>query len=245
MNKTILTSIVGSQAHGLATPESDIDVRGVFLVPTEEILSIDYKEKSNSWVEGEKVDATSYELRHLLNLCLRSNSTVLEVLVSPIKEITPEGQELRDLFPFLWSSLGVKNAFTGYSKNQEIKYMDNKDLRPRKYACAMIRTLILGIELLKYGTMTVNVADQEKAHGSEFLDIIWPQDINPGYASVRDAIFAVKTEDWPKGSVINWSEQLKHELNKAYEANPNKQSDYEAANAFLLKMRKKSLMGEF
>jgi predicted nucleotidyltransferase len=237
-NKTILTTIVGSQAHGLATPESDLDVRGVFVVPTEEILSLNYKEKSNSWVEGEKVDATAYEIKHFLNLCLHSNSTVLEVLNGPVKVITPLGQELKDLFPYLWSSDGVKNAFTGYSKNQEIKYMDNKDLRPRKYACAMIRTLILGIELLKYGTMTLDVGVQENAHGDEFLNIIWPRVVEPGFRSVKEALFSVKSTDWPKGDVINWSEYLKKELLKAYASNSNKKSDISKAEEFLLKVRR-------
>lgn len=38
--EAILKVIVGSQAHGLATPASDFDYRGVFVVPTKEILCV-------------------------------------------------------------------------------------------------------------------------------------------------------------------------------------------------------------
>jgi predicted nucleotidyltransferase len=40
---------------------SDMDIRGVFVVPTSEILSLGYKEKSTSWIEGEKEDQTAVE----------------------------------------------------------------------------------------------------------------------------------------------------------------------------------------
>ncbi len=58
---TILKVVVGSQAHGLATPESDFDYRGVFVVPTAEILSLNGTTKTTNWIEG-KDDDTSWEL---------------------------------------------------------------------------------------------------------------------------------------------------------------------------------------
>ncbi|HEX7308266.1 DNA polymerase beta superfamily protein [Lentzea sp.] len=77
----ILEAVVGSHAYGLATAESDVDRRGVFVAPAEAFWR---PEKPPTSVEGK--------------LGLKSNPTVLETLVSPLVEITtPLGEELRDL----------------------------------------------------------------------------------------------------------------------------------------------------
>lgn len=45
MDKIILlNAIVGSQAYGTNTPDSDIDMKGVYLQNPMEILGMDYKE---------------------------------------------------------------------------------------------------------------------------------------------------------------------------------------------------------
>jgi len=227
--KYILKSLVGSKAHGLSNPQSDTDLRGVFLVPTSDILSLGYKEKAVAWVEGQGEDATSYEIGHYLHLACKSNMSILEVLVSPVIESTPEGDELRKLFPYVWNSNDVFNASLGYSHNQRKKFLEDKDERPWKYAVAQIRTLLLGIECLKYGTMTVNVEAQEHYVHFDF----------PGLKdSVKETLMSMKEGYFrDKGFVIDWSEFLTKELKKAYEANPNKKTDMKKVNDFLLKVR--------
>lgn len=230
--KTILKSIVGSKAHGLDTPKSDIDLRGVFLVPTSELLSLGYKEKAVAWVEGQGEDATAYEISHFLELACRSNPSILEVLVSPIKETTEEGTELRNLFPYIWNSIGVFNAFKGYSNNQRKKFIEDKDDRPWKYAVAQIRTLLLGIELLKLGTMTVNVEEQQNNYG----DFSWDADKGE---SIKEILMGMKEGYFrDKGFVIDWAISLEKQLTEAYSENPNKQTDHEKVNNFLLNVRK-------
>ena len=217
MKKTILKTLVGSRAHGLHKPESDFDFRGVYVVPTSEILSLGYKEKGVSWVEGEKEDQTAYEVHHFLNLAVHSNPSILEVLASPVQEITEEGQRLKALFPYVWNSKDVYNAFCGYSHNQQKKFMDGKDERPWKYAVAYIRVLLLAHELLETGKMTVAVPEH---HRQKLIDI--------------------KDEKFSRGFVIDWAEQLKNYVVRAYEANPNKQTDFEKVNEYLLWVRKEN-----
>lgn len=148
----ILSSIVGSRLHGTATPESDYDYRGVFLLPIEDILSPFRKPKENSWIEGEE-DNTSYELRHFCKMCTQGNPSSLEVLVGIPKEITPEGEELRKLLPKFLSKQRCFDAFMGYSRNQEKKFRDDYQGRKWKYATAHTRTLYQLLHLLKTGEL--------------------------------------------------------------------------------------------
>jgi hypothetical protein len=227
--KTILKALVGSRAHGLHNDKSDFDYRGVFVVPTSTILSLGYKEKATSWLEGQGEDATSYELHHFLNLATRSNPSILEVLVSPVTEDTIEGATLRALFPYVWNSKDVLNSFVGYGKNQQKKYLDNKDNRPGKYACAYLRVLLLGIELLKYGTMTVDIAKQQDILGLNLPDLTG--------RSNKQILLEVKNNMFSKGTVINWAEEFM-EIIKSYADNSNKETDMNKVNDFLLETRK-------
>lgn len=77
-SKYIFKSIVGSQAYGTATPQSDIDFKGVYIQDKNEILSFGYKEQ----IEVGK-DECYYEVRRFIELLSSANPTVLELLYMP------------------------------------------------------------------------------------------------------------------------------------------------------------------
>jgi uncharacterized protein len=230
--KVILKTLVGSKAHGLDTPASDTDYRFVFLTPTLEILSLGFKDKGVAWEEGDGQDNTGHELLQFLELATRSNPSVLEVLAGPTIESSPEGEELKALLPYIWSSNDVFNAFTGYSHNQLKKFFDEKDSRPWKYATAMLRVLMLGIEVLEQGTLTVNVDEQEKKLGRLILS---------DGLSHNMILRGVKTGEYHRGQIIDWAQILKDRIKKSYAANPDTKTDLARVNDFLLKVRRSSL----
>jgi len=214
MDKNILSVLVGSRAHGLSLPDSDYDYRGVFVLPTRDIWGLGAKPSTISWKEGEE-DDTKWEVGHFLNLAIKSNPSILEVFVSPVETSTKLGEELLALFPHLWSSTGVRDAFLGYSKNQRKKFLEEDSDRVWKYAVAYIRVLLMGIELLETGNMSVQLEPDNK------IDLM-----------------AIKQGGWSKGDIINWATSLEARFAEAYKANPNKQTDLKEANEFLLKVRR-------
>lgn len=111
--RELLKVVVGSQAHGLAGPTSDYDYRGVFAVPTVELLKIGGEDiKHTAWIEG-KDDDTSWEIGKFLFLATKCNPTILEAFLAPVVHADPFSEELRSFFPSVWNSIGVKNAFIG------------------------------------------------------------------------------------------------------------------------------------
>ncbi len=75
----IFECISGSRAYGLDTPTSDIDIRGVFILPKERFYSLDYIGQVNN----ESNDIVYYELRKFIELCSKNNPNILELLNVP------------------------------------------------------------------------------------------------------------------------------------------------------------------
>jgi predicted nucleotidyltransferase len=75
----IFEAIMGSHAYGTATPESDKDIRGVFIQPLDHILRYGFVEQ----VSDEKNDVTFYELGRFINLLMGNNPNILEMLAVP------------------------------------------------------------------------------------------------------------------------------------------------------------------
>ena len=128
MGETILRTLIGSRAHGLATAASDWDYRYVYVTPRLDLARAELGQgvgRDEQWTKREGEDVVGYEVGHFLKLALRSNPSVLEVLVGPAAEATERGRELRGLFPHLWSSADVRRAFGGYAHNQTRKYVDD------------------------------------------------------------------------------------------------------------------------
>ena len=213
--KVLLKSPVGSRAHGLNTPESDYDYRGVHVLPTKDILSIGFKYKGTSWIEGE-IDDTSYEIGHFLQLCTKANPSVLEVLVSQDVEVnTPYADKMRELMPYMYAPKNAFDAFAGYSKNQQKKLLDNHNNRREKFGVAYVRTAYNLLDLFEKGEFSLKVEGRDR----------------------KGTLYDIKTGVWNDGDIINEAEKI---IAKAKELLPdieNKQ-DMDMINDFLFDVRK-------
>jgi predicted nucleotidyltransferase len=115
--KIIFSGITGSHLYGTSLPESDRDVRGIF-IPTEEFY-LGFLEKVEQ-VESHEPDETYWEISKFFKLCLDNNPNILELLFIPdsfVLETTPEWQEIikyRDMF----LSTKCKHTFSGYAVSQ-------------------------------------------------------------------------------------------------------------------------------
>jgi hypothetical protein len=117
--KIIFKGISGSHLYGTARPESDIDIRGVF-IPTEEFY-LGFMQKVEQ-VESHVPDETYWEITKFFRLCIDNNPNILELLFIPLdsqytKICTPEWREIianRELF----LSTKVRHTFSGYAASQ-------------------------------------------------------------------------------------------------------------------------------
>lgn len=78
-NLILFEAISGSRAYGTNLPHSDTDLKGIFVLPEDQFFGLDYVPQ----VANETNDEVFYELRRFVELLLKNNPTVLELLGTP------------------------------------------------------------------------------------------------------------------------------------------------------------------
>ncbi|WP_407533110.1 DNA polymerase beta superfamily protein [Elizabethkingia anophelis] len=128
-NKLILFEAVsGSRAFGLATENSDTDIRGVYYLPKDSFLGLDYIPQ----ISNETNDITYYEIGRFMELLQKNNPNILEILASPDDCILYKHPLMDLLSPKDFLSRQCKDTFAGYAISQikKAKGLNKKILNP-------------------------------------------------------------------------------------------------------------------
>ena len=89
----------GSRAWGFASPDSDYDVRFIYVHSKEFYLKLEKTRDVIEWQLDETLDINGWDLQKTLRLLHKSNPTVFEWNQSPIVyKITPEWNTIRSKF---------------------------------------------------------------------------------------------------------------------------------------------------
>lgn len=121
--RTIFVTRHGSHAYGTSTPTSDLDLRGICIVPKDHyhgFLNAAPMVKPFGQATAKDPDLVVFELRKWFKLAAEANPNTLEIIFTDPSDhllVTPIGEELlahRDLF----ISKMAKHTFAGYAKSQ-------------------------------------------------------------------------------------------------------------------------------
>ncbi len=116
-NLILLEAISGSHAYGLNTPTSDTDIRGVFVLPQDALYGLHYVPQ----VADDKNDVVFYELGRFVELLIKNNPTVLELLAVPADCVLHRDPVMDMITPEAVLSKLCRDAFAGYAKAQIYK----------------------------------------------------------------------------------------------------------------------------
>jgi hypothetical protein len=113
-NLLLFETVTGSHAYGLSLPSSDVDIKGVFVLPKEQFYGLDYIPQVND----AKNDEVYYELRRFLELLYKNNPNLLELLHSPADCIRYKDPLFDSIKAELFLSKKCKNTFANYAWSQ-------------------------------------------------------------------------------------------------------------------------------
>jgi predicted nucleotidyltransferase len=127
-NLLLLDCVSGSRAYGLHTPQSDTDMKGVFLLPKRVYYGLEYTEQANN----ETNDEVYYELKRFVDLLVKNNPNILELLNTPEDCIKYRHPIMDLLKPELFLSKLCKQTFAGYAQSQikKAKGLNKKIVNP-------------------------------------------------------------------------------------------------------------------
>ena len=116
--KLIVRTVAGSKLYGLSHPDSDSDVRGVYVDPTDSLIGL--APPAQSMELSGPGDEQLYPLKHFAHLSLSGNPNALEILFTPHEFVIESSADWAQLFVIRYCFLSKKliERYTGFMRHQ-------------------------------------------------------------------------------------------------------------------------------
>lgn len=110
----LLMYVSGSHMYGTATEKSDIDIRFVYIQPTEEILKGNYREQ----IELDNNNFVGFEFQRYLHLLEKNNPNMLESLDIPEDCVVFKHPSMSHLTQDMFLTKTIRDSLVGYAISQ-------------------------------------------------------------------------------------------------------------------------------
>ncbi|MDI3407321.1 nucleotidyltransferase domain-containing protein [Streptomyces cavernicola] len=230
----LFATVSGAHLYGFPSRDSDVDLRGVHLLPVPALVGLREPEETRSrmWErDAVEMDLVTHDLRKFVRLMLRRNGYVLEQLLSPLVVHTSDAHaELVALAPGVLTSHHAHH-YRGFAGTQRRLFDKTGELKPLLYA---FRVLLTGIHLMRTGEV--------QAHLPTLLELVPASASVPGYLP---ELIAAKAEAEHGGAEVDHArvgadlDALLGELESAQAGSglPDAPSVHDALDDFVVRVR--------
>ena len=124
----------GSRAWGFPSPDSDFDVRIIYIRPQDWYLSIGSKKESIEYFHGDLLDISGWDIQKALRLSAKSNATLFEWNQSPIlyKEQPDFRKEFAECYQTFFQPRHALNHYKGIAKNAWSSLDGKKEIKLKR-----------------------------------------------------------------------------------------------------------------
>ena len=128
----------GSRAWGFASPDSDFDVRFIYVRPKEYYLRLDKTRDIIEWQLDDTLDINGWDLQKALVLLHKSNPTLFEWNKSPIVyKTTPEWETISNVINVYFQQKPILYHYLSIAKSTYKEYLTGETVRLKKYFYAL------------------------------------------------------------------------------------------------------------
>jgi predicted nucleotidyltransferase len=164
LQRVIVFMEFGSRLYGTATPESDSDFKGVFMPSSDEILLGNAQNSLHGNVsDGSATDTELYSLHYFIKLACQGQTVAFDMLHAPPQNLLANSPVWLEIISNRHKFYSKKmNAFTGYAKQQAMKYGEKGDrLRTIREICDLLR----GIQPdQRFGILEKKIGNMKHVH---------------------------------------------------------------------------------
>lgn len=153
----IFATISGAHLYGFASPDSDVDLRGAFMLPASEMLGLHPPAETITIEDKTTIDLdwVAHDIRKFARLMTNHNGYVLEQLFSPLVVLsTPAHEELIELGKGCVTKPTVRH-YQGFARGRR-KRLGEPDPTV-KHLLYAYRVLLTGIHLMQTGEVVANI----------------------------------------------------------------------------------------
>ncbi|MCW5317490.1 nucleotidyltransferase [Nostoc sp. KVJ3] len=210
----LFTIISGSHLYGFPSPDSDYDLRGVHILPVQEVVGL---ETGNETIEVSEVresleiDLVTHDVKKFFLMLLKKNGYVLEQLYSPlILTTSPEHEQLKSIANKCISRHHSHHYF-GFAATQW-RLFEKEQTHRIKPLLYVYRVLLTGIYLMQTGRIEANLIKLNEVFNLPYIDDL----ITQKRAEKERSILSDVNIDFHKREY----ESLRNKLQEAYESSP-------------------------
>jgi len=224
----------GSHLYGFNSPDSDIDLRGIFVYNTNKFLGLELP-KDVIEIKAGNYDIVLFEIKKALNLAFKGNCNELEHLMT--RQIYTTSDFLELLEELVLNKTGIYNSYKGLSTYNYKKFiMQGRKNTVKKYLY-VFRGLMAGIYALEMQKIEPNIETLNKHFKISEVKVLLKLKRNgKENESIPDSL--------DTGGVEKQIERLFKRIDRAFRrtklSEPD-EDDRKALNKFLIQVRKKHI----
>ena len=154
----LFATISGAHLYGFHSPDSDVDLRGSFILPLNDVLRLKKPNETLTLSEVHnhvEIDWVAHDIHKFARMMTRRNGYVLEQLYSPLIVI---GGEFLDELREIGQGCIIRHLYHHYRgfAHRQLKLLETPDpsIKDLLYA---YRVLLTGIHVLKTGEIEANL----------------------------------------------------------------------------------------
>jgi len=153
--------ISGSHLYGWTSKDSDIDIRGCFILKKEEFLGLSKPKEVLEIKTKDDNDIVLFEIKKLISLALKGNCNILEEINSDQFYKNADFVKLKQLINNAFGKKGIYNSYRGMATFNYKRFILRGRNTIKKYLY-VFRGLMAGIYCLQTGLIKPNIEELNK-----------------------------------------------------------------------------------
>lgn len=197
----IFVTISGAHLYGFPSPDSDYDLRGAHVLPSDKVLGLDVTDETKEFSgirDGLEIDLVSHDVKKFFLLMLKKNGYVLEQLYSPlVLRTTAAHAELKSIGERCVTKFHAYH-YLGFAETQWHLFQKEspRRVKPLLY---VYRVLLTGIHLMRTGRIEANLVTLNAEYKLPYVpDLVARKLGGPEKGKLEDDDFAFHESEYQR-----------------------------------------------